>query len=1140
MKPLDPRVVTHLRPARWSLLVTAVASALAALLQLGQAAAIGVTVARLVQAPAGSGWHGALITFAALAATRAVVVYVGDRAAARAAADTSSALRDRLLQAVVRRRATAPSSSGAGSMQASDGELTTLATRGIAAVEPWVTRYLPALAVAAALPLVTVVAIFVLDPLSGVIVLATLPLLPLFAALVGMSTRDKAEKQWRVLASLSGHFLDVVRGLPTLVAHRRARHQSGTIRSFTEWYRQASTATLRLAFASSAVLELVATISVALVAVNVGLRLAAGNLDLTTALVVLLLAPEAYWPIRRVGAEFHAAAEGTATFAAVDALLENEPTPTAVAAATHTAPPALTLAGLAIRYDGAATPAVSGLDANVPARSLTAIAGPSGCGKTTLLAALLGELPLSDGHLLLDGAALDPCTPDWLRRVAQAPQRAWLLPTTVAANLRVAAPAASDAELWQVLTEVDLHDVVAALPEGLETQLGDDGHGLSAGQRARLGLGRVVLGVRHGRDVVVLDEPTAHLDPGTERVLLATMRRLAGPATVIVVAHSAAVLDAADQVITLPGRPVVPEAALPVTGPTASADSPRPAPRPAPATAFAEPPAPSKWGLRTGVLLGVLSAAAGVALTATAGWLIVRASTQPPVLTLMVAIVGVRAFGLARPILRYAERLVSHDAALGLLAERRAQVYDALVPLVPGRLGRRPGDLLTSLVDDVDAELDRQLRVRLPLATAIGVSLIATTLAAIFDPLAALVLAVTIVLALLPAWTAGRRTAAVAEPALIRARAELSSQVQTLLASARQLVLWNAADRAVETVSHTGDRLAGTTLRSARGIAGGHAWAMASTALGTVAMALVVRDSSVSPAIAALLMLLPVALTEVLSPVADAAALSVRTTAAADRIASLTSQTPAVTDPEHPVAAPSSTELEVAHVSAAWGDRPALVGVDLNVPVGQRVAVVGPSGSGKSTLAALLLRFLDPSAGTVSRGGVCLRNLSLDDARREVGLVDDDPHVFASTLAENVRLARPEADDAEVRQALVAAHLGSWLDDLPDGLATMMGSGHWQPSGGERARIAIARALLADQPVLVLDEPTAHLDGATARAVATEVMSSGRTVVWMTHQQAGLHLADTVLVLPDPKALDAGQARPTTAEGSTRAPAVVG
>jgi ATP-binding cassette subfamily C protein CydCD len=273
--------------------------------------------------------------------------------------------------------------------------------------------------------------------------------------------------------------------------------------------------------------------------------------------------------------------------------------------------------------------------------------------------------------------------------------------------------------------------------------------------------------------------------------------------------------------------------------------------------------------------------------------------------------------------------------------------------------------------------------------------------------------------------------------------------------------------------------------------------------------------SAVSGPRVGLLVLLPLALLDVTAPLAEAGARAERTRAAGRRLAGLEGTRPAVEEPLVPRPAPAAHDLELAGVSAGWDGRPVLTGLALELPAGRRIGVVGPSGSGKSTLAALLLRFIDPSEGSVDLSGVPLRQLALDDVRRDVGLVDDDPYVFATTLAENIRLARPSATDADVEETLRRAHLGDWLDGLPDGLHTWLGDGHGQVSGGERARIGLARSLLLDQPVLVLDEPIAHLDRATAAAVAADLLDAadGRSLVWITHAEIGLDRMDDIIEL---------------------------
>lgn len=1136
MRPLDPRLVRHLAPARVALTGVVAAGLAAAGLVVVQAVAVtGLVVAALPGArPDGHlGGHGvgawALLVAATLLA-RGVVGWLGDLAAARAAGRVGTALRRRLLTAVL----ADPRTAGEGR---ADGATAVLLTRGVAAAEPYLTRYLPTLVLAAVLPPLVLVVLATQDLLTAAIVAVTLPLVPLFGALVGLATRDRAAEQWQAMGVLSGHFLDVVRGLPTLVAHRRARAQSGRIGALTERYRRASLATLRVAFASSAVLELVATLSVALVAVTVGVRLAGGHLDLSTALLVLLLAPEASWPLRRVGAEFHAAAEGVATFEAATALLDAVPPADPGVAAPAGA--ALVLDGVGLTHVGRRVPALPPVHAVVPAQGLIVVTGPSGCGKSTLLALLADQVPARAtrvGSLLVasegrvHGVAVHGAA--WRSQVAHLPQRPLFCSGSIAANLRLAVPAATDAQLWEALAAVALAERVRDLPGGLDADVGEDGAPLSAGERARLALARIMLAVTvGGRRWVLLDEPTAHLDALTARVVLDAVVALARQVAVVAVAHDAALVDLADHRIDLPGPLARPESAGVAAAPDEEDDADD---LPPAAQDPADPPGPTArrlaallWGAGA---LGALASASGVALTATAGWLIVQAADRPPVLTLLVAIVGVRAFGLGRPVLRYVERLRSHDAALRLLTRRRVEVYDAIVPLVPARLGvaGRRGEVLASLVDDVDAVVDRELRVRLPLRSAVGVTTLATGVAALLLPAAGLVVGLGSLLACGGAWALAHLGVRRAEPDAVAARTALSAAVVEAVTIAPELRAWQAEDAGAGAADRASAATASASLRAAAGPATARLWILG-VAGATVASVGVVGSTAtargaVSGPVVALLTLLPLALLDVWLPLADAGALAVRTRAAAARLERWRRQAPAVRETvtvPAPTGPTDPTGLAWRGARARWtSDGPTLPPLDLVLEPGERVALVGPSGCGKSSAAALALRFLDPRHGRVELNGTDLRSLALDDVRARVGLVDDDPHVFATSVLENVRLARPGASRREVAGALREARLGAWLDDLPDGLDTMLGTGHADVSGGERARIAIARALLADAPVLVLDEPTAHLDPPTARALAHEVLAGPRrrTVLWITHAPIGLDLVDRVVRMAGPGA----------------------
>jgi ATP-binding cassette subfamily C protein CydCD len=623
-------------------------------------------------------------------------------------------------------------------------------------------------------------------------------------------------------------------------------------------------------------------------------------------------------------------------------------------------------------------------------------------------------------------------------------------------------------------------------------------------------LARVVLA---RRPWVFLDEPTAHLDPKTEQIIVDTLQTLARHSSVVVVAHRGRIVQLADRVIRLQAPDAAAAGQAGEPGPRVSATRPEPV----------HEESSSRSGLMASTLFGSLASASGVALTATAGWLIVKASEQPAVLTLLVAIVGVRAFGLARPVLRYAERLKGHDAALRMLAERRVRVYDAVVPLTPGALGRRRGEALAAIVDDVESVVDRELRVRLPVRSVAGVTALAAIVAAVLLPWAGVLVVTTAAVAAGWAFFVAQRGGREAERSTVTARAALVDRVVAARHSASELVMWQAVERATAAALEPAQQLRRATVVTGWATGVARAGALGIVGGGVLAMALLatpaVAAGALSGPMAALLVLMMIALADLVTPLADAGTLSSRTAAADRRLDLLEHRTPVVQDAAVPRKLPVGRSIALHDVTAGWGGTPVLRGLNVTVPDGARLAVVGPSGSGKSTMAALLLRFLDPQDGDVRLGSEPLPRLALADVRRTVGLVDDDPHVFASTVVENVRFARPDATDEEVEVALRAAHLGPWLDALPDGLQTWLGEGHGQVSGGERARLAVARSLLGRQRVLVLDEPTASLDTATAEAIADEVLGAAgdHTVVWISHAAVAHDRMDAVLDLGEPE-----------------------
>ncbi|MGY1662769.1 thiol reductant ABC exporter subunit CydC [Geodermatophilus sp. SYSU D00705] len=1080
------------------------------------AAGLAHAVARAAGAAEGA-LGGPLLAAAAGAGLRAAAGWAGELLAARDARRAEEELRARLVARLAASPAAVEAAGG-------PGPAAVLATTRLADLGPGLATRLPALASTLVVPPVLLVVLAWTDLLSAVLVAVTLPLVPVFMVLVGLTTRDGTTAAARALDRIAAHVAELVRGLPVLVGLGRAAEQVAALAELGEDSRRRTLATLRLAFLSSLVLELLATLSVALVAVTVGLRLVHGDVALAVGLTALLLAPEAFAPLRALGAAHHAGEDAALAAAEARAVLAAPVAPAPTGTPDDDPRGAdVAVRGLTVRFPGRTSPALPPVDLDVRPGELVAVRGASGSGKSTLLAALAGLVPPA---ATVEGAV----TGVPAGAVACAPQHPRTTGATVADELRRHAGSAPGVD--ELVGEAFVVEALARV--GASALAGRRCTTLSPGELQLVALARALVRVRRGARLLLLDEPTAHLDADAAARVAAMLAGLRGTVTVLLVTHDPALAALADRTVDLapPARSAVswPSAAdgretADVADTTATTHAHHTAVTTAATAATAH-----RWPRRAlvrAVAAGTASAGAGVALTAVSGWLIVRAAEMPPVLTLLVAIVGVRAFGLGRAGLRWTERMAAHDAALRMAADLRVRVWAALA-----RQGiaadRTPGSALARVVGDVALVQDLSVRVVPPALVAAVVPTATVAALALVSPAAAaatgLVLAVTAALVV----AAHRRVDAGA------ARAEAALRVAAL--EETTTVLEGAADlRAHGLAAHTAADLTGLAAR--RGAAErtgtaagalGNGLVVVGTGLAAVAAAAVGAASGTTGPAVAVLALAPLALAEPLTGLVGALQ---RRGALADARARLDAvlTAPVPADPAAPLPAPAPVRtLATDDLAAGWPGGPdVLCGLTTRADAdGGWLVVRGPSGSGKSTFLAVLMAALRPRGGGYDLDGVPAARLTGDDVRSRMAWLPQEAHVFASTIRANLALAAPRgelagpAGEERMWAALTAAGLGGLVAGLPDGLDTPVGAGGTALSGGERRRLAAARALLADRDVVLLDEPTAHLDPPTAAALVRDLRTAlaGRVVVCVTHDDDVARPGDTVVRLGEPVA----------------------
>ncbi|MBT2596489.1 thiol reductant ABC exporter subunit CydD [Arthrobacter sp. ISL-72] len=1131
-------------------------AALKALSLVLMAQAVASVLAGLVaQSPASAdqlGWGLAGVVL------RSLTVWAQGVASRRAALGVKEELRAALLERALR--------NGTRAAGPSDGGLAILATRGLDALDSYYTQFLPALVNCAAVPLLLGARILFADWVSAVVVVLTVPLVPVFMVLIGRYTEDRVRAAQSALARLSGHMLELAKGLPVLVGLGRATAQRKALEDISEQYRSRTMDTLRTAFLSALALELIATISVAVVAVFIGVRLVHGDMALEAGLLALILAPDCYLPLRELGTAHHASDDGRAALAEVTAVMD---APEAAPLKPHgrvqpedrvqqkasdvgAVLPAVHVRGLTVAYGGRREPAVGPLSFDAPAGRITALDGASGSGKSTVLGVLAG-ITGTGGSTVASGRIGGFAPSD----VAWVPQHPVMLADTALAEVQLYLGESSAASAAQRCLEA----------AGAGHVAGKHPAELSPGELRRVALARGLARIEAGATLLLLDEPTAHLDRESANVVNDSIRGLRGRATVLLVAHDRLTRELADHVVAVgAAKDASPAAVRPDAGMTAgpagaahagaerSVDGPVPA-RTAAAAPAADggvvPPAGGNTPARIFRLLrpqslkftaagavGVLAALFAVALAGLSGWLIIRASEQPPILYLLTAIVGVRFFGIGRAVLRYTERLLLHDAVFASLTRLRGRLWDSLSrrALSVRRL-LQGGNVLGTVIDDVDTVRDLLPRVVLPPVTAAAVGMCAVAATSLLLPraLPAVIAAALMSLVAAPAAAllADRRSAQAEQ----RLRSGVLRQVAAALDARAELYANGVAAPVLSTIADADKKATAASQRSAWAEGLGQALTVLGCGAAALASAVLaapqVLGGSVEPATAAVVVLLQLALVEPYAAMTTAVRQYPALRQVLDRISAagvldasdapdLAEDAPAQ-DSRRPTGGSGGLEpvaqrpgarpgIELEALSAAWPAGPEVfTGVSATAEPGGWLAVTGASGSGKSTLLAVMLGFLQPRSGHIAVSG-------------RAAWCPQEAHLFDSTIRGNLMLGRPEGKAGDVEQeitaALAAVGLEPLLGRLEEGADTRIGPGGAFLSGGERQRLAVARTLMTGADVILLDEPTAHLDAEAGRAMLADLRRglTGRTVVLVTHNPDDIDAADARLDL------DAGSA----------------
>lgn len=1048
----------------------------------------------------------------------------------------------------------------------SQGDTIHLITDGLEQVEAYVSSYIPQMLYAIIIPLVMGIAIMDTLPIIGAILIGTVPLIPLFMILIGKQAEKMNQEQWDRMSLLSGHFLDVLRGITTLKVFGRAKEQIQVISRLSNEFKDSTLRVLRVAFLSALVLELVSTISTAIIAVYLGLTLLDGGLDFLPAFFILLLAPEFYTPFRQLGAAFHTGMSGKTALAKFDAFM-NTPIvlPRGGNCRIQGTIESIRLDNLNYTYPETSN-GIKHITLQACRNKPIMLVGESGAGKSTIARILGAFLEAPSNSVYVNDIDLSTCSMDWWRtQVTYVSQKPHVMHGTLRDNIAFGQDV-SDDELLEAAKLAELHDVICE--KGLDFVVGEGGMGLSGGELQRIALARAFL---HGGQVLILDEVTSHLDVNTEAQISCALQRLMKDKIVILVGHRIQTMQWASQLYVLRQGEIIEQGtyesllaqngyfkALVDAGTgsfvmddedvsyVSKLEVPLPqqqealsnskVPYEADETKYSDIEGwkllfsvlkPARWSLVLALVFTSLTVFMNVGLLSVSSWLLASAALQPGITYLSLAIVGVRFFGISRAVCRYFERYTSHKMAFQGLYGLRVWFYTYLEPLAPAIFKRwGAGDMLNRIMADIEVLQFFYLRTLIPPVAAIVLTILVSFGVGTIDAhLSTLV------------WCAALMTGVVLPYGIYRyhrTSLNMISQVQghfksTLtdtLESLEDIISYHNENLVMERMMQSIDDVEYHKGRISKGMNLGNTMFIAIVQIVVVLAALLASNVLTGPWASVMVVVCAIGIQawfEALQPMIVSVHHGYESLVAVRRLLQI-KHAPLPIKDTGCVDLDSMDTISLKHVNFGY-DHSSLIYKDLtlDIPKGQAVAIVGASGSGKTTLFSLLERLYDYS-GHISVGHNELKSVTIDSWRNLMGSITQDTYIFHATLEDNIRLAKPHASADEVQRAVEQAVLSDVVTRLPKGLRTIVGSGGVGLSGGERQRVALARLFLRNPELILLDEPLEGLDQVTRRKLHNDILAftKEKTVLYITHQLEGLELMDRILFMEKGRIVEDG------------------